>query len=208
MSIGFKEWSQSFHFQVIRRPNNHDLMTRHRDLTHLERLLRNSTNKRAIVITETLFSMDGDFADLQVLSQTLRCVKVDFQRPWRDSKTLSAFFGSSMKHIPCWSMEGTEVEPAKDSVSKTKSKSTLFQNPTLLGRHRCRYAQQSFRLYGWFRRWSRRFAQSSRISRPRPYLFNVPTHANRCYRHSSHRYRSKRKLEKASSVPIDATHLT
>ena len=38
---------------------------KHNDLDHLEQLIRNGTSDRKIILTETIFSMDGDRSDLQ-----------------------------------------------------------------------------------------------------------------------------------------------
>lgn len=38
---------------------------RHNNLEHLEELIRESTSNRKIIVTETIFSMDGDLSDLQ-----------------------------------------------------------------------------------------------------------------------------------------------
>jgi 8-amino-7-oxononanoate synthase len=40
---------------------------RHRDLDHLRALLRNRSGRRALVVSDTVFSMDGDAADLPAL---------------------------------------------------------------------------------------------------------------------------------------------
>jgi 8-amino-7-oxononanoate synthase len=42
---------------------------RHRDLAHLEQLLSSSSEPRSIVVTDTVFSMDGDVADLEQLAE-------------------------------------------------------------------------------------------------------------------------------------------
>lgn len=44
---------------------------KHTDYSHLEELLRrhSSTNGRSIIVTESVFSMDGDVADLRVISE-------------------------------------------------------------------------------------------------------------------------------------------
>lgn len=41
---------------------------RHNDMVHLDQLLSQSTARRKLVITDSLFSMDGDFADLRGLA--------------------------------------------------------------------------------------------------------------------------------------------
>jgi 8-amino-7-oxononanoate synthase len=41
---------------------------RHRDLDHLERLLATLPAERAVVVTDTVFSMDGDLADVDALA--------------------------------------------------------------------------------------------------------------------------------------------
>ena len=41
---------------------------KHKNLNHLESLLKKETKKKKIIITESLFSMDGDFAPLEDLS--------------------------------------------------------------------------------------------------------------------------------------------
>ena len=42
---------------------------RHKNLNHLEEFLKKETQKKKIIITESLFSMDGDFAPLEELSE-------------------------------------------------------------------------------------------------------------------------------------------
>ena len=42
---------------------------RHRDLDHVEHLLTTVPAERALVVTDTVFSMDGDVADLDALSE-------------------------------------------------------------------------------------------------------------------------------------------
>ena len=40
---------------------------RHRDLDHLQAILRDRDGRRALVVSDTVFSMDGDAADLESL---------------------------------------------------------------------------------------------------------------------------------------------
>ena len=48
------------------------LVYAHKDLTHLERLLKKENTKKKIVITDTVFSMDGDIAPLREMSDICR----------------------------------------------------------------------------------------------------------------------------------------
>ena len=48
------------------------LVYKHKDMTHVEQLLRNEGNKKKILITDTVFSMDGDIAPLRELNDICR----------------------------------------------------------------------------------------------------------------------------------------
>jgi 8-amino-7-oxononanoate synthase len=48
------------------------LVYRHRDMTHLEELLKREDSRRKIVVTDTVFSMDGDIAPLPGISVICR----------------------------------------------------------------------------------------------------------------------------------------
>jgi 8-amino-7-oxononanoate synthase len=48
------------------------LIYKHRDLTHLQGLLKKEISKKKIIITDTVFSMDGDIAPLKELSDISR----------------------------------------------------------------------------------------------------------------------------------------
>jgi 8-amino-7-oxononanoate synthase len=45
---------------------------RHRDVSHLERLMRKEKGRRKVVVTDSVFSMDGDIAPLKDLSELCR----------------------------------------------------------------------------------------------------------------------------------------
>jgi 8-amino-7-oxononanoate synthase len=45
---------------------------RHRDMSHLERLMRQERGERKVVVTDSVFSMDGDIAPLKDLSEICR----------------------------------------------------------------------------------------------------------------------------------------
>ena len=45
---------------------------RHRDMSHLERLMRKEKGRRQVVVTDSVFSMDGDIAPLKDLSELCR----------------------------------------------------------------------------------------------------------------------------------------
>jgi 8-amino-7-oxononanoate synthase len=48
------------------------LIYKHKDLTHIEQLLRKEGSKKKILITDTVFSMDGDIAPLKELNDICR----------------------------------------------------------------------------------------------------------------------------------------
>jgi 8-amino-7-oxononanoate synthase len=48
------------------------LVYRHRDMTHLEELLRRENSPKKLVVTDTVFSMDGDIAPLPDISRICR----------------------------------------------------------------------------------------------------------------------------------------
>jgi len=48
------------------------LIYKHKDLTHIEHLLQKEGNKKKILITDTVFSMDGDIAPLKELNDICR----------------------------------------------------------------------------------------------------------------------------------------
>jgi 8-amino-7-oxononanoate synthase len=48
------------------------LVYRHRDMTHLEELLKRENSRKKLVVTDTVFSMDGDIAPLPAISGICR----------------------------------------------------------------------------------------------------------------------------------------
>lgn len=48
------------------------IIYRHKDVAHLRRLIKKTEAGRKIIVTDTVFSMDGDIAPLSVLSETAR----------------------------------------------------------------------------------------------------------------------------------------
>ena len=52
------------------------LRARHNDLAHLEELLAQCPLEQRIVVTESLFSMDGDFADLRVRCKSFHSISM------------------------------------------------------------------------------------------------------------------------------------
>lgn len=94
---------------------------RHRDLHHLEQLLLECPIQNKLVITESLFSMDGDFADLQVWFVRCICCSQEPYRVWHHSEPSTDSSSLWMKRMRCLPLVTLEVVPASSSTSKTRS---------------------------------------------------------------------------------------
>ena len=93
---------------------------RHRDIGQLEEQLSRCPTRHKIVVTETLFSMDGDFVDLRVRVIALysSILEWTFFRPSSISNDDIRFYLSWMKRTRCSSLETLVVATLKSVASK------------------------------------------------------------------------------------------